>query len=441
MRSLRCTLFSLMVVSPLAAWAAEAQPSLSKIIERASAEQKPIVLDVYAVWCRPCMALEKNVFPLPAVKAELASWVFQRVDGETVEGEAIASAFNITSYPTLLVLSPEGFEVGRVSQFEPQVFISVLHGLHDQAMQKLPPPSTFATTKDARLLATLAKRAQGTERLTLWKRALEADPQGLAGIGGQAALELTVADLSTQSLAREAAALRSLVEKYPSSSQALAALDGLASLPKEARPTHEQLVPLIDALKKSRTALQPSCELNGGVYALFAMGELELALTLAQHMVIACGEANYLDTLAEAHHQLGHHVDAVKVEKQALTLEPKNPSLLEDLARYEAGKPDEPPGGRFSNPLHPEANKAPPEETKRRIVGRSIGAMCEHLPHTRGRVWLRVRPEGKAKVKVLALDPELNPKLKQCLETSAAANPKVAALPEEVEFEVYLRDL
>lgn len=55
---------------------------------RAKAEGKPIFADFYADWCIPCKQMEREVFPDPAVRAELAAFVPAKLDCTDPESPA-----------------------------------------------------------------------------------------------------------------------------------------------------------------------------------------------------------------------------------------------------------------------------------------------------------------------------------------------------------------
>jgi thioredoxin 1 len=75
----------------------------------AQKENKPIFLDVYAVWCGPCKALKKNTFPDPDV-GEYYNEHFINVtlDGEKGDGVNVAGELKVQAYPSLFILDSSG---------------------------------------------------------------------------------------------------------------------------------------------------------------------------------------------------------------------------------------------------------------------------------------------------------------------------------------------
>lgn len=89
--------------------------TLDAALSRARAEGKLVFLDCQTVWCGPCRAMAKNVFPLPRVGAFFDErYVALKMDMETGEGPDVAHRYEVKAYPTMLVLDAEGHELGRI---------------------------------------------------------------------------------------------------------------------------------------------------------------------------------------------------------------------------------------------------------------------------------------------------------------------------------------
>ncbi len=72
---------------------------------------KPVILDFYADWCPPCIAMEETTYPDPAVVSEMKDFIAIKVD--TQKRIDIESKYGITYYPTVVFLDSQGKEVSR----------------------------------------------------------------------------------------------------------------------------------------------------------------------------------------------------------------------------------------------------------------------------------------------------------------------------------------
>ena len=89
--------------------------SLPEALAAAKTSQKPVVADVWATWCGPCLLLAKKSFPNSRVQVLRDRCIWVKVDID--KNEAVAERYGIRSIPTILVLDGDGNELARMTGF------------------------------------------------------------------------------------------------------------------------------------------------------------------------------------------------------------------------------------------------------------------------------------------------------------------------------------
>jgi protein disulfide-isomerase len=84
-------------------------------LAEAREQGKPVILYWGAVWCPPCNQMKASLFKDPAFIAETEKFVPVYLDGDTEGAQRWGETFGISGYPTVIVLSPDGTEVTRIS--------------------------------------------------------------------------------------------------------------------------------------------------------------------------------------------------------------------------------------------------------------------------------------------------------------------------------------
>jgi len=85
---------------------------------RARYENKPILVYFYTDWCGWCKKLDAETYGNETVAALLnESFISLKVDAE--EHVDLAEEYDVVGYPTIVFLSPDGEEIGRIVGYEP----------------------------------------------------------------------------------------------------------------------------------------------------------------------------------------------------------------------------------------------------------------------------------------------------------------------------------
>lgn len=93
----------------------------------ASTTNKPILAVFSAEWCGPCQYMIENVFPQSEVITALGAWVPVYIDVDKDDNPELATRYDISGYPTFVMLNSKGQEEARMSGArESEDFISDL---------------------------------------------------------------------------------------------------------------------------------------------------------------------------------------------------------------------------------------------------------------------------------------------------------------------------
>jgi len=86
-------------------------------LEESAARRMPVFVVIGARWCRFCRRMEAETLCNPAVTARIADrFVPLRIDADE-QGELVEK-FKVSSFPTVLIVSPERMIVARYSGFQ-----------------------------------------------------------------------------------------------------------------------------------------------------------------------------------------------------------------------------------------------------------------------------------------------------------------------------------
>ncbi len=93
----------------------------------ARADNKPVFLFWTAAWCPPCNHVKSTIFTRDEFVAKSRSFVPVYVDGDTPSGQALGKRFNVSGYPTMVLLNTDGGEVTRLEgSVEPAKYMQLL---------------------------------------------------------------------------------------------------------------------------------------------------------------------------------------------------------------------------------------------------------------------------------------------------------------------------
>lgn len=115
---------------------AQPQPSIAWVndwsgaLETAEAQKRPLLIDFYADWCKPCRAMDKSVWTDGTLIAATERVVPVRIDLD--KNRKLVDRFKVRGIPAMVFLDPWGNEIGRaVGYTRVDVLVSAIEGLPD----------------------------------------------------------------------------------------------------------------------------------------------------------------------------------------------------------------------------------------------------------------------------------------------------------------------
>lgn len=89
--------------------------SVPAAIETAARDRQPVLIDVWATWCKPCKRMDEVTYRDPVVLRAIAGFVPVKVDADA--HGLFVDRYEIDAYPTVLVLDGTGEELARLEGF------------------------------------------------------------------------------------------------------------------------------------------------------------------------------------------------------------------------------------------------------------------------------------------------------------------------------------
>jgi thiol:disulfide interchange protein len=86
-------------------------PSLAAGLATAKREGKPVLIDMWATWCKNCLTMDKTTLQDPAVTSALDGYVkikFQAEDPDSSSVKPIMQRFDAVGLPAYVILRPKG---------------------------------------------------------------------------------------------------------------------------------------------------------------------------------------------------------------------------------------------------------------------------------------------------------------------------------------------
>ena len=111
--------------------------SWDQAVSKANKADKPLVVEFYATWCKPCTWFEKNVLSDEEVVTALTGVEFQRYDYDSTAGSHHAKRLGVRGVPAMVAVDREGKAFGRLDGAVPKArFLDFLRWTHEERAKK-----------------------------------------------------------------------------------------------------------------------------------------------------------------------------------------------------------------------------------------------------------------------------------------------------------------
>jgi thioredoxin:protein disulfide reductase len=85
--------------------------SLADGLDAAQHENEPVLIDMWATWCKNCLTMDKTTLANSGVQSALGGYVkikFQAEDPDQQPAKAVMQKFEVVGLPTYVILKPKG---------------------------------------------------------------------------------------------------------------------------------------------------------------------------------------------------------------------------------------------------------------------------------------------------------------------------------------------
>lgn len=198
------------------------EDNLQAAAEKATKQNKLVLIDFSARWCPGCIRLENEVFNTKDFRDKTKAFVKVRLDYDIFDNLKIAKQYNIRAIPSLLVTTARLEEISRSVDFQPMSTIAKF--LSDAKANSLPfaELQKKADAGDKAAALTLGERLYASsqyEKSVAYLSKVQAAPIELLDAKVQAAKDTMKADEKLKTQFQQA--VREAIAQEPSSSRSL----------------------------------------------------------------------------------------------------------------------------------------------------------------------------------------------------------------------------
>lgn len=101
---------------------------------RAASSGKPLLIDLYADWCGPCVTLAEEFFTSETMRPILSNFVLLRLDVDNPDLAQYSQRYNVSAIPCVVIAEADGTEIDRIvgTTQTVQEYATKLQNIYDQ---------------------------------------------------------------------------------------------------------------------------------------------------------------------------------------------------------------------------------------------------------------------------------------------------------------------
>lgn len=95
---------------------------------------KPLLIDMYADWCGPCVTLGEQYFTSDEMHPVLSNFVLLRLDVDSPRGGPYAQQYGVSAIPCVVIANADGTEIDRIIGTTPTIgeYVNALETILEQ---------------------------------------------------------------------------------------------------------------------------------------------------------------------------------------------------------------------------------------------------------------------------------------------------------------------
>ena len=320
-------------------------PSFDEVLANAKSEDKHILIDFYTLWCGPCKTMEKSTYPDPKVAGFLNSMIPIKYNSEKGEGIQVSRKFSVNSWPTHILLAPDGEEVGRyIGLLDAEDFLQVMSDykeglgtIEHYEKKVLGDPNNATTWKT---LGTMyAEAREGDKAIAALTRYLELADNPSHDEKAEVTYELAYIRYNAKAYDKAVDGFELFLENY-SDTEYRGSATKLLARSYHYTDQNDKAVATYKAYTDENADDAGACNAFAWFCATKKIG-LDESLPYALKAVeLTDRSPGYLDTLAELYYAREEYDLAIQIGTEALEKEPSDQYFKDQIDKFKKAKTD-----------------------------------------------------------------------------------------------------